>query len=245
MAEAMIIHAVIEMRAVSRLSVSRRLLDCLSIFYRRFINQPPDVLEREVLAEGDPDVFPLVAHLLHHGDEDARRVGAGRLYDAEPRDDLHDLVASLLLIARQLLVGEVAPCERHILFCVLMVYPRAREHHLRVGQYHLDSVALLAYVLLRKVAEVDVGFYRRVQRESYLALAQREVDAEILVHERAFQFLRVIVRDDFVELVFGRVEARAPLYLHHHHGNGVEGRGVWLCLPSRAGGQQYDEQGEV
>ena len=147
-----------------------------------------------------------------------------------------------MLQLRQLFVGEVLAEERHILFHFLVVDARAGDLELRVGQDDLYLVAVSPDVAVVELAEVDVGLHRRIDWNGDAALAQRQVDAELLAENAAEQLLRIVVRDDLVDVALGAVEARLLLYLHDELGQlrlcGLLGRAVGSTGDDRCG-QQY------
>ena len=127
-----------------------------------------------------------------------------------------------------------------------MVNLARSEFHLGVGEQDFNLLSAPAHVLLREVAEVDVCLHRGLHGDGNAAVAEGQRDVEFLCQESSLEPHLVIVGYDFMQVIFGGIEFRALLYLHHHHRNRVQRLSLAPCLlVASAGGQQQKHQRNV
>ena len=157
-----------------------------------------------------------------HGNKRISGTLLSHAYDAQLRNVVENGSTSLFLVVSHFLIGEVAAQDAHLLLDFLMVNLTGSELHLGVGEYDLYLIAPAADVLLREIAEVNIGFQRRIHGNSNAAVTERKRDIEFLGEESALEFHLIVVGDNFMEMIFGRIKFGALLNLHDHHGNGVE-----------------------
>ena len=145
----------------------------------------------------------------------------GHVINAQAGDIVHDLITPLTLIGSQFGIREIGAHKRHPSANVVVIDFGRNQFHLWVGQYQTNTIALPHHILFRKPREIDVSLDDGIHGNGHLALAHGQRHIIVVVQKLPLEPHIVMMSDDFVQMIFGRVQPGTLSDLHHHQRNGV------------------------